>query len=349
MRAFFLDHAHFQGPFIPEIIPKFVALFELKRFLHSPAFYLWPALLALAACGRSAPADSGTKVVSDSIKEVVIVVDETYKPILKQEVEVFMNQHDKMSVKLMYKPEQYAVYDLVMDSAKVAVVSRHARANEKEKVKQDGGFVIKETVVGFDAIVLLVHKDNPVKKLTEENLIKILSGEITNWKELGGEDKDILTVFDDPASGTVRTLKDSLIGSAEIKGNVFSAKSNPAVIDYVGKTASALGIIGMAWVSDKDVPEVQEYLARVDKVALKALGQADKAENYYLPFQSEIQLGQYPLARSIICLNRESVRGPGTVFVYFFASDIGQRILLKAGLLPAFMPPRKIEFKIEKL
>jgi phosphate transport system substrate-binding protein len=333
-----------------EIIPKFVALFESMSGRPSIPFLSLLALLAVAgmtACGKKAVESKKGSVKRDSIQHVCACVDETYQPILNQELDVFRHHFPKIDVKVSYKPEQNAIYDMLMDSCKLAFVSRKAKAIERQKVEQDGGFVIKETILGYDALVLIVHKDNPVKKLSEETLKKMLRGEITNWKELGGKDEAISIVFDNPASGTVRTMKDSLLAGGELPANVFSAKTNPEVIRYVGDNSTAIGIIGLAWVSDKDMPQVQEFLSKVDKVAMKAEGMPDKPENYFQPFQTEISLGQYPLSRRMICMNREPVRGPGTEFVYFFASDIGQRILLKAGLLPEFMPPRQISFKVQ--
>jgi phosphate transport system substrate-binding protein len=109
------------------------------------------------------------------------------------------------------------------------------------------------------------------------------------------------------------------------------------VVDYVSKNQNALGLIGLEWVSDRDDSTTNAFLDKIKVVALAG------DSTHFQPYQAYLALKYYPLMRTISIINREGRTGLGTGFAAFFASERGQRIVLKAGLVPKTMPLRIIQ------
>ena len=97
-----------------------------------------------------------------------------------------------------------------------------------------------------------------------------------------------------------------------------------------------IGVIGVNWLS-QPVPAMQKYVDNVTTLSVKGL----KDYNYYIPSQNNIAEGKYPLARDLYIINCQGFSGLGMGFASFVAGDVGQRIVLKSGLLPVRIPTRK--------
>lgn len=123
-------------------------------------------------------------------------------------------------------------------------------------------------------------------------------------------------------------------------------KTNREVIDYVARTPDAIGIIGVNWLSDRNDSTGLSFSKEVRVMSVSA---ADKAtpSNSYKPYQAYLYYGDYPLARSIYALLNDPRSALPWGFASFLASDRGQRIILKSGLVPATQPVRVVNVKDE--
>ena len=218
----------------------------------------------------------------------------------------------------------------------------------KKKYFKDIRITPTQRDVAVSAVALIVHRDNPDTLINMNQIKALLEGKISHWNELGGKSKaGIEIVFDNPNSGLIRYLKDSIARVDALPPNCFAAKNNTAVIDYVSENKNALGLIGLEWISDKDDSTSNSFLTRVHVMSV-----AGDSTNFK-PYQAYLALKYYPLSRKITILSREARAGLGSGFMAFVGSEKGQRIILKAGLLPATMPLRIVEidrrpFEIEK-
>jgi phosphate transport system substrate-binding protein len=118
---------------------------------------------------------------------------------------------------------------------------------------------------------------------------------------------------------------------------VFAAGSNPAVIEYVKNHANALGIIGSNWISDGDNPT---SLGFIKSIHVMSVAEKDglSQDKYLQPFGYNLALKTYPLRREIKIILKESHLGLGTGFVNYVCGEMGQLIVLKAGLIPLTRP-----------
>jgi phosphate transport system substrate-binding protein len=123
--------------------------------------------------------------------------------------------------------------------------------------------------------------------------------------------------------------------------------SNPAVIEYVEKNPNSIGIIGMSWISDQDDSLSHGFVNRIRVAELVPADPANAEASTMKPYQAYVALKQYPLWRNVEIVNCSGRTGLGTGFASFVASDRGQRIVLKAGMVPATAPVRIVKLNNE--
>lgn len=279
----------------------------------------------------------GQLLDSPTTGTIKIAVDESLKPLLQAEVEGFEGIYTSAHIKANYTSEQKAIHDLLLDSVRLAVVTRRLYPNEKQRLDS---IKIKatEVVIAKEAIALIVNKDNADSLITWDQLDNILQGKSKQWKQLYPTSRlgELQIVFDHPQSGIIRYLTDTL-HLKTLPANCFAAATNEAVVDYVSKTKNAIGLIGLSWISDKDDPAANKFLETV-----KVMGILND-EEYLKPYKAYIALKTYPLSREVIMISREARTGLASGFISYAASDKGQKIVLKAGLVPAKAPVRLVE------
>jgi phosphate transport system substrate-binding protein len=278
----------------------------------------------------------GKIVDTPTTGRITIVADESLKPIVEAEVETFNALHKRAHIDVIYLPEADAIAAMLKeDTLKMAIVTRKLTADERKYLMETVKVRAREEALATSGIALIVNRDNPDTLLSVNNLKALLSGEANTWKQVGGHTNNgIEIVFDNPNSGLIRQVKDSVAKVKTLPANCFAVKNNEAVVDYVAKNRNALGLIGLEWISDRDDTTSNSFLNKIRVVAL-----AGDSANFQ-PYQAYLALKYYPLMRTITAINREGRTGLATGFAAFFASERGQRIVLKAGLVPKTMPLR---------
>jgi phosphate transport system substrate-binding protein len=311
-----------------------------RNRLTNSAFCILHSVLTLCSC-NNAPVGEVDTPVSGTIN---IAVDEAYQPFISQEVEVFNSIYTEASVKAEYVDEISAVKNLLENSVRMAVLNRKLTEAES-KVLEQHGIVPRVTKIAVDAVALIVHNENPDSSLTRGTLEKIFSGELSTWKELSSKSisDSIIVVFDNSNSSNARFIKEKFLRNNPFHKNVFAVKSNKDVIDYVAEHKRALGVIGVNWVSDYSDSTVNDFLSKVRVVSLPPADSVETDNEFYKPYQAYIALKKYPLLRDVYIVSREMKSGLGTGFASFVASDSGQRIVRRAGMLPATIPVRLIQ------
>lgn len=262
--------------------------------------------------------------------KATLLVDETLKPIMEDQIEIFESRYEA-KIKLDAKSENEVIQALVKDTSSIAVLSRRLNADEM-KVFASRKIIPKTTPIAIDAIVLI---SNTISNDTLVALSDVL--EFMRGKE---QSKIKGLVFDNPNSSTVRYM-DSLAGLSSIpKKGVFSFGTNNEVIKFVSENTGMIGVVGLNWLSQPST-EMKKYVDKVNILSIRGL----KDSNYYFPDQNNIAEGKYALARDLYIVNCQGYSGLGMGFASFVAGDIGQRIILKSGLLPVKVPPRKLNIR----
>jgi len=281
---------------------------------------------------------SGKPLDTVSSGSITIAIDESLRPIIDAEVDSFMKIYPNAAIKILYLPEDEAIGAMLKDSARLAIVTRKLTAEETE-VLATQKLTPRHIIVANDAVALILNKVNLDTLIETEQFNKIATGEIANWNQINKKAKSasIDVVFDHPSSGIVRLIRDSIAHTQKLPSNFYALEGNEAVIDYVSKKPNAMGLIGVSWISDRDDSTANRFLNDIRVVGLS------HDSSYYKPYQAYVALKQYPLLRQVIIISREARTGLGSGFATFVANDKGQRIILKAGLVPAKMPVRIVE------
>ena len=294
------------------------------------------------SCGNSTP--NGGKIDTATSGTITVAADESLRPIIEAEIEVFESIYPNAHLNVVYTNEYDAMQLLIHDSARIAITSRMLLPEEKAVLDKD---IITPKYAPFckDAIAIIMNTASTDTILTLEELKKLLDGTISNWKELHSSNNNspIQIVFDSPKSGAVRHLKDSLLKGSQLAKHCFAVANNAAVIDYVEKNKNAIGLIGVSWISDRDDSTSNSFVNRVRVCEMVPTNLETAEARTMKPYQAYIALKQYPLWRTVQITLREPRVGLGTGFASFVASDKGQRIVLKSGLVPATAPVRIIE------
>ena len=272
--------------------------------------------------------NQASKVNTNTASQDTFVIDESFEPIADEELYVFKSLYPKMVPNVIYAPESRAVSMFFNDSARVAILGRDFTKDEYKQLHEQNSFP-KIMRFAIDAVALIVNSKSNDTLITVSEIKKMLNGSTKT-------DKNI--VFDNPNSGLVRYLKD-FSGSNLKHKNIFSLKSNKEVIKYVSTHPDAIGVTGFSWLNDPD----KDYAADVDKVTIMHV-KDDVSKNasgeYFTPSQNSLALKQYPLSRDLYILYSTSKLG--LEFASFITNDVGQRIILKSGLLPDEIPSREI-------
>jgi phosphate transport system substrate-binding protein len=295
-------------------------------------FFALAAIVALQACKQKAAKFSTDNNFKSGT--VTFVADESFAPILGQELYIYTSLNPEAKPTVLYKTENEAVNMLLNDSVRVAILSRDLTTEERSVITKRA-LVTESVRFAIDAVTLIVNKASGDTTITVGELKKMLNGQ-------GDPNKTI--VFDNPNSSLVRYLKDFSGSKGFTQKNIYALKSNKEVIKYVSEHPGALGITGFSWLNDPD----KDYMSYVNNV--KIVGVRDEANKqypntYFKPSQETLVLKQYPLSRGLYMVNCSSKVGLATGFATFLASPTGQRIILKSGLLPDSIPTREISLK----
>lgn len=259
-----------------------------------------------------------------------LLVDETLKPVMEDQIEIFESRYEA-TIKLDARSENEVIQSLVKDTSSIAVLAR--KLNEDEmKVFASRKIIPKTTPIAIDAIALVTNRNSKDSLVALNDVLDFMKGK-TQGKIKG-------LVFDNPNSSTVRSMN-NLAGLSSIpQKGVFSFATNNEVIKFVSENEGMIGIVGLNWLTQPR-PEMQSNVDKITLLSVKGL----KDSNYYAPDQNNIAEGKYALARELYIINCQGFSGLGMGFASFVAGDIGQRIILKSGLLPYKVPPRKLNIR----
>ena len=288
------------------------------------------SLVLVNSCKNSNKDDGKETIIKG---KTTILVDETFQPLIEDQVAVFQSKY-KAEITIQGKSENELVQSLLKDTTRIVVLSRVLSANENNYFEQLK-IKPKVTPIGKDAIALISNKGNNDTLVALDDVISFMHGkEVKGLKGL---------VFDNPNSSTVRYMN-QLAGltSLPVK-NVYSFKTNEEVVKFIAENEGMIGFVGLNYLY-QPTKSVANNLKNINVLSVKD----SKKKDYFAPSQNNLAEGTYPLARDLYIINCQGYSGLGMGFASFVAGDIGQRIILKSGLLPIRTPGRMINFITNK-
>jgi len=254
-----------------------------------------------------------------------VSADESFKPVIDEQVQVYESNHPGTHILVDYKPEAECLSDLLSDSVRMVIVTRRATDDEREVVADSLKKQARSMVVARDGISVILPPDSPDTLLTMNDIRAILAGKFK---------KNLIPVFDGvKATSTVRFIIDSILKGDSLTPTAMAARTSEGVIDFVSKNTGVVGFIGVSWIGNR---EDSSYLSFSKKVKVAYLQATDMPGSYVKAYQANIYLKRYPMVRDLVYILKENHRGLGTGFANFMSGEIGQLIFKRAYLAPSF-------------
>jgi phosphate transport system substrate-binding protein len=244
---------------------------------------------------------------SNASSEVLSIVGSTT---LFSVVHVLANyytvEHPTVDIQISGGGSSVGIAAVASGSADVGMISCHMSDAEKE------GRDLREHVIGRDGIAIINHPSNSVSALTLSQVKDIYQGKITNWKEIGGADTEIVIIGRDSASGTRSFFTEFVLRNEDTARTMQELNSNGAVQKCVSQTPGAIGYVSLEYVDS----------------TVKALT-IDGAP----PSITAITDGTYKITRPLILITKGEPTGLAKKFIEFVLSDIGQKIISDKGFV----------------
>lgn len=247
-------------------------------------------------------------------ESVVIKGSTTVLPVAQATAEAFMAANPGINISISGGGSGNGIKALVDKSTDIANSSRFIKDKEVKLAHENGVYPVPHRIA-IDAIIPIVHPSNPVTNLTIEQLSLIYQGKIRNWKEVGGEDLQIVVVSRDTSSGTYEVWEDKILAKAKVTAKAQLQASNGAVVQAVSKNRYAVGYIGLG------------YLNR-DVRALKVNG-------VEATFESALS-GAYVVARPLFMFTSGWPEGATAKYLTYVLSPKGQEIVKKEGYVSLY-------------
>lgn len=238
--------------------------------------------------------------------------------------ETYQNDHAEVRISVSGGGTGTGITALVNKTVTIANASRKIKEEELASAKVAGVEPI-EFVVARDAIAVIVNPENPIDELTLQEISDIFSGKITNWSDLGGEDRPIVRLSRETNSGTHVYFLETVLrmGDKEDK-TLFSMDtlllpSSEGITAEVKDNPNAIGYDGLGYV----VPEV------------KVLGvAAEPGGNYVIPSTETVNNGTYPIARDLYMYTDGQPTGEIKAYLDWIVSSEAQKIVDSLGFVP---------------
>ena len=242
---------------------------------------------------------------------------DTVLPVAQQTAERFMALNPDARIPVTGGGTGVGISALLDGTTDIAMASRPIKFSEKMKVKS-AGKEVEEVIVAYDALAVVVHPSNPVKQLTRQQLEDIFRGKITNWKQVGGDDRKIVVYSRETSSGTYEFFKESVLKNKNYMSSSLSMPATGAIIQSVSQTKGAIGYVGLAYLSPR----------------VKSLSVSYDGKHFAPPTMESATDKSYPIVRPLYYYYNTENAGQVNPLISFILSPAGQEIIKKSGYIP---------------
>lgn len=243
---------------------------------------------------------------------------DTMLPLGQRWAEAFMGQNPNMVIQVTGGGSGVGLAALINGSTDVCQASRPIKQAEIDKLKERFNSVGVEIAVARDGLSIYLNEQNPVTELNMAQLRAVYTGEVTNWKEIGGPDSKIILYGRENSSGTYSFFKDNVLMGDDFAAQTQTLPGTAAIVNAVAKDKNGIGYGGAAYAKG-----VRDCKVKKD----------DKATGY-LPTEENIKAGTYPLSRYLFWYLTSKPSGDTKKLVDYVLSETGQKVVKEVGYFP---------------
>lgn len=270
---------------------------------------LFAASLLWTACG-------GGK--QENAKSITLKGSDTVLPVGQKTAEAFMKNNPDVSIAVVGGGSGTGITALLDGNTDIAMASRDMKSDEKLKF-QEKQINLEIKTLAVDALAVVVNPQNPITKLTREQIEGIFTGTITNWKEVGGEDLAIVVYSRENSSGTYEFFKEHVLDKKNYATTVLNMPATGAIVQSLGQTKGAIGYIGLAYINNEVKPLEVSY---------------DQGATFVSPNMETAKNKSYPISRPLYYIydakNSEKLKA----YIDFVLSAEGQKLVEEIGYIP---------------
>jgi phosphate transport system substrate-binding protein len=244
--------------------------------------------------------------------EIVMNGSTTVLPIAQAAAEKYMAANEGVKISVSGGGSGNGIKAIIDGTTDIANSSRFIKQDEVKAAVEKGTYPVP-FAVAMDALLPIVHPDNPVKDLSIDQLQAIYSGKITSWKDVGGEDKPIAVVGRDTSSGTYETWQEIILKKERVSPRALIVASSGAMLTTVAKNKYAIGYDGIGYIN-KSIKAL-----KVNGVAASAKTAID---------------GSFPISRALYMFTNGEPKGAMADYLNYVKGKDGQQIVKKEGFVP---------------
>jgi phosphate transport system substrate-binding protein len=276
------------------------------------------ALCLVAGCTGKKAGGAGHLTIQNKGSDTIVNLAQGW-------AEAYKKAAPEVSVEVSGGGSGVGIAALIKGTIDIANSSRDIKASEIEDAKRSTGQEPRDFIIGFDALAIYVHKDNPIESITFEQLAGIYAegGRLTQWSDLGvslpSRRNKIIRISRQSSSGTYEFFRERVLNNRDFKLGSNDMNGSKEVVELVANTPGAIGYSGMGYANEH---------VKVLRVAAIASGTA------FAPTVENTLSGDYPIARSLHLLTLGEPEGIVKTYLDWVRSAPGQEIVAQCGFVP---------------
>jgi phosphate transport system substrate-binding protein len=278
------------------------------------------AMLGLCIFGGS----MGSGSAFAQARNITIKGSDTMVILGQRWAETYMKKNPGSNIQVTGGGSGVGIAALINGTTDIAEASRPMKDAEKSQLKDKRGLATIELPVALDGLAVYLNEKNPVMELSLEQLKKIYTGTVKNWKDVGGKDERILLYGRENSSGTYAYFKEHVLENADYYPTTQTLPGTAAVINAVSKDIRGIGYGGIA------------YLKGVRAIKVKKSATTPGVE----PTLDNVQKNIYPISRFLYWYLAGKPSGQIQQLSDWVVSTEGQSVVNDVGYYP--LPPEMI-------
>ena len=233
--------------------------------------------------------------------------------LVPQLAEQFKSQHPGATFDIAAEGSATGFAALIDKTAAIGMASRPAKPEEIANGKAKG-VEMKETIVAYDGIAVIVNTANPIKGLTKKQVEQIFTGDITDWSAVGGSGGKISVYTRNTSSGTYAEFKELAMKKRDYAPDSQKLAGNEQIAQEVSKNPNGVGYVGLAYTKANGIKVVP-----IDGAS---------------PSKESVLAKSYPYARPTFYYTNGEPTGVVKEFIDFTVNSEGQKIVEQVGFVP---------------
>jgi len=264
------------------------------------------ASVILAGCEKSNQEANGSNT-SDLSGTITISGSTSVQPLAQILADEYNNEKPSIKIDIQAGGSSTGIKNA---NTKVTDIGNSSRSLKEE----EKAWGLKENIIAIDGIAIVINTNNSVENLSKDGLIKIFTGETTNWKDVGGADMEIIVINREDGSGTRGAFEEILGIEGKARKDALISNENGVVKATVASKEDAIGYMSLGYV-DQSVK-----ILKIDGIE---------------PSVENIKSGKYPISRPFLMVTKGDVKPEVQAFLDFVLSRKGQKIVEEHGYLSA--------------